>query len=233
MKLFFAVIILFFTITTQAQVGVGTNTPAATAILDLNSTNKGLLPPRMTGNQRDAITNPATGLIIYCTNCGLNGGEPEYYNGHIWVNLVGGTTLSAVPNFSPGANAYGGKVAYLYTSSDPGFDPNVDHGLIAAVEDQGSATNGVGIGNNPTDYGISQTNNYRGGGYSDWRLPTLSELNKLYTNRVAIGEFDLSESYWSSDLSGGWQTFINFSNGNQGTTNNIYNLHKVRAVRTF
>ena len=91
MKLFFAVIILFFTITTQAQVGIGTSTPAATAVLELNSTTKGLLPPRMTGNQRDAITNPATGLIIYCTNCGLNGGEPEYYNGRIWVNLVGGT----------------------------------------------------------------------------------------------------------------------------------------------
>jgi hypothetical protein len=99
--------------------GVGINSPAASAVLEASSTTKGFLPPRMTGNQRDAITNPATGLIIYCTNCGLNGGEPEYYNGRIWVNLVGGTTQSAVPNYSPGADAYGGKSClsiYLFRS---------------------------------------------------------------------------------------------------------------------
>lgn len=232
MKLFFTVIILFFTISTQAQIGVGTNTPAATAILELNSTNKGLLPPRMTGNQRDAIINPATGLIIYCTNCGLNGGEPEYYNGQTWVNLVGGTTQSAVPNYSPGANAYGGKVAYLYIASDPGYDPNVDHGLIAAVEDQGTATTGYAA---PGDHGIALANNYRGGGYTDWRLPTMSELNKLYINRVAIGGFNTSNNtlYFSADIVNNGVGLINFQIGTQGNSNNIYWDGKVRAVRTF
>lgn len=74
---------------TYAQVGIGTASPDASAALEITSTTKGLLPPRMTAFQRDAIANPAQGLMIYCTNCGTNG-EPQYYNGLSWVNLIGG-----------------------------------------------------------------------------------------------------------------------------------------------
>lgn len=49
------------------RVGVGTNTPNQTSILDVNSTSKGALIPRMTAAQRTAITNPATGLLVYDT----------------------------------------------------------------------------------------------------------------------------------------------------------------------
>ena len=52
---------------TNGAVGVGTISPAATALLDLNSTAKGFLPPRMTTAQRDAITSPAEGLVVYNT----------------------------------------------------------------------------------------------------------------------------------------------------------------------
>ena len=54
----------------QAQVGIGTTSPETTSILDLNSTTKGLLAPRMTTAQRDGITSPATGLQIYNTDNG-------------------------------------------------------------------------------------------------------------------------------------------------------------------
>lgn len=47
-----------------SQVGVGTTTPHSSAILDITSTNKGLLMPRMTDVQRNAIANPADGLMI-------------------------------------------------------------------------------------------------------------------------------------------------------------------------
>ena len=53
---------------TQAQVGIGTSSPASSSQLDVTSTTKGLLPPRMTTSQRDAITSPATGLQIYNTD---------------------------------------------------------------------------------------------------------------------------------------------------------------------
>lgn len=49
----------------DGSIGVGTASPAASAILDLTSTTRGLLPPRMTTTQRDAISSPTEGLIIY------------------------------------------------------------------------------------------------------------------------------------------------------------------------
>lgn len=226
-----SVILLLSLTSVQAQVGIGTSTPDASAKLDVTSTNKGLLLPRMTGNQRDAIANPAVGLLIYCTNCGLNGGEPEYYNGHQWVNLIGGAALSATPAYTPGTLAYGGAIAYILVSGDAGYDPNVTHGLISATVDQGTATSGYA---SPGDHGIALAQNYRGGGYSDWRLPTMAELAKLYTNRVAIGGFDLSGvGYWSSDVINGSIQFIYFNNGSTGNTNNIWWEERVRAVRTF
>lgn len=54
----------------QAQVSINTTgaTPDASAMLDVSSTQKGLLPPRMTQAQRTAIAAPATGLIVYQTD---------------------------------------------------------------------------------------------------------------------------------------------------------------------
>lgn len=64
----------------NANVGIGTSSPNAAAILDLNSTAKGFLPPRMTTQQMEAISNPAEGLMIYNVNKKLI----EYYNGTRW-----------------------------------------------------------------------------------------------------------------------------------------------------
>src|SRR5438067_5161014 len=52
----------------DGNLGIGTTTPSATAILDLTSTTKGALLPRMTTAQRNAISSPATGLLIYQTD---------------------------------------------------------------------------------------------------------------------------------------------------------------------
>jgi hypothetical protein len=50
-----------------AQVGIGTNTPDESSVLDINSENKGLLMPRLNSTQRDLIADPAEGLMIYNT----------------------------------------------------------------------------------------------------------------------------------------------------------------------
>lgn len=60
------------------------------AVLELESTSKGFLSPRMFFNQRNAIVSPAAGLQIWCTNCGASG-ELQVYNGTTWTNLIGGT----------------------------------------------------------------------------------------------------------------------------------------------
>ncbi len=60
-------IFLFFSITFQAQVGIGNTNPNASSVLDITSTTKGLLAPRMTTVQRLAITSPANSLLVYDT----------------------------------------------------------------------------------------------------------------------------------------------------------------------
>jgi hypothetical protein len=68
----------------NGAVSIGKNSAASTtSILELTSTTKGFLPPRMTTTQRNAIASPATGLIVYDTTLNL----PHFYNGTIWVSL--------------------------------------------------------------------------------------------------------------------------------------------------
>lgn len=59
------------TIMVSAQVGIGTNNPNSSSALDVSSNNSGVLIPRLTTAQRDAISNPAEGLLVYNTdtNC--------------------------------------------------------------------------------------------------------------------------------------------------------------------
>jgi hypothetical protein len=69
-KVLQACLLIFMTITTNvfAQVGIGTTTPNASSVLDVSSTTKGMLTPRMTTGQRTAIATPADGLIVYDTD---------------------------------------------------------------------------------------------------------------------------------------------------------------------
>src|SRR5690242_6284904 len=62
--------------------GIGTTTPDASSLLEIKSTSKGILIPRMTQTQRNAITSPATGLLIYQTDK-----TPGfyYYSGTAWT----------------------------------------------------------------------------------------------------------------------------------------------------
>jgi hypothetical protein len=55
-------------ITLGGSVGIGTTSPNASALLDVSSTTKGFLPPRMTGAQAEAIGTPAAGLLVYANN---------------------------------------------------------------------------------------------------------------------------------------------------------------------
>src|ERR1041384_2825932 len=99
------------TFPTTGSVGIGTTAPAASSLLEVKSTTKGFLLPRMTKTQRDVITSPATGLLIYQTNS-----TPGfyYYSGTAWTamkpsylnktlsNLTAPTAINA--SLLPGSN---------------------------------------------------------------------------------------------------------------------------------
>ena len=101
------IIAVVFASFSQSSVGVGTVTPDPSAILDVYSTNKGFLPPRMSKTQMDAISSPAKGLMIYCSGCTPRGvyiydnnkfrmlqffENPVKYLYIADVSIVGGTT---------------------------------------------------------------------------------------------------------------------------------------------
>ena len=63
------IIAVVFASFSQNSIGIGTVTPHQSAILDVYSTHKGFLPPRMSATEMDVINSPTEGLMIYCSDC--------------------------------------------------------------------------------------------------------------------------------------------------------------------
>jgi hypothetical protein len=74
-----------------AQVGIGTTSVAGSAMLEIKSTNKGMLMPRMSGTQMRAISNPVLGLQVYNTDSKC----VYYYNGSEWLSAVNALRIFA------------------------------------------------------------------------------------------------------------------------------------------
>ena len=162
--------------------------------------------------------------------------------------------MEAIQTLKIGMNYKGGKIAYLLTPSDPGYDPNVQHGIIAAVADfpgevawgcndkflAGRSSIGSGSQNTidmVSGCAIAQTaatlcSNLKQGGYDDWYLPSKEELNKLFLQMKAIGGFR-EVCYWSSTETGKYNAASQiFDNGFQ-TANDKSTTFSVRAIRSF
>ncbi len=75
-------VFIFLYSNAEAQVGIGTSSPAASSKLEISSTTKGFLYPRMTNSQMSAIVTPAAGLTVYNTDASAL----YCYNGTNWVS---------------------------------------------------------------------------------------------------------------------------------------------------
>ena len=84
-------LLLFVLIKAEAQIGIGVSPPDPSAMLHVQDTAKGMLIPRMTAAQRNAIVSPAEGLLIYQTDA--NKGFWFYSNGQWRTNFGGKSTI--------------------------------------------------------------------------------------------------------------------------------------------
>lgn len=100
-KILLLIIISVPVLSVNAQnVGIGTTTPQASAQLDVSSSDKGFLPPRMTTSERNAIANKAAGLMIFNTSTSCI----EVYNGANWINLCSSLPSSEITHTLIGGN---------------------------------------------------------------------------------------------------------------------------------
>lgn len=105
MKKILLLIVVLISGVNYAQLGIGTNTPNASAVIDLSSTTKGFLPPRMTNIQKNAIPSPVAGLLVWCTDCSANG-MIQVYNGTTWTNSNGYVTCTPSTNGTAVVSGY-------------------------------------------------------------------------------------------------------------------------------
>ena len=180
------------------ELTVGTNTIHSSAIMEVSSTSKGFLPPRMTQVERDAISNPEAGLIVWCTNCGTNG-SLSAYNGTGWANLslttsagtVPTVTTDAITSFGVTSATIGGNVlsnggsaiisrGVCYSSSP---NPNITDNIISVTTGTGAYNDFViGLDSTTTYYVRAYATNANGIAYGNQATFTSK-------GNVSIGDF--------------------------------------------
>ena len=127
----------------------------------------------------------------------------------------------ATPSYTIGQSALGGVIAYINGGGSTGTS-----GLVTAPS--GSA----GDGYDQWGPAVSISAAYTGGGYNNWRLPTIDELNNLYTNKTTIGGFSTNFTWSITEYNSGYVYYVNFSNGTQSIHPKSY-YNNFRAVRSF
>jgi hypothetical protein len=192
-KSIFATCLLLLAITlTNAQVGVGTTSPNASAQLDVSSTTKGFLPPRVelasTANTSSPISSPATGLLVYNTATAGTGASAVtpgfyYYSGSAWVRLIVPTDNAAnvsgtvaVANGGTGATTLTGILKGNGTSAFTAATAGTDY--LAPTGSAASLTNFPTFNQNTTGNAATATT---AGNITATTNTTLTSLSNLAT----------------------------------------------------
>lgn len=197
------------------NIGIGTTSPDASSILDLTSTTQGVLLPRMTTTQRDAIVSPATGLSIFNTSTS----QPEYYSGTAWEGAAGG-------GISIGDSIGGASVSQVLFTDVSGllaqnskfvFDGSTLNFTGASSSNTTNSSFGVNAGNSNsgtgnTSIGNSANNNSTGNGLTS--VGNASGVQAVSDFSVYIGD---NSGYQSS---GNRNVFAGYLSGRQNNGQN-------------
>ncbi|HZV69542.1 MAG TPA: fibrobacter succinogenes major paralogous domain-containing protein [Saprospiraceae bacterium] len=200
------------TVNISAQVGIGTTNPTSSAQLDIASTTSGLLPPRMTQDQRNAITNPVAGLMIWCNNCVAPAGELQVFNGLSWTNMMGGTTPSGTVTICSEICAVKNLDVDRYRNGDP--IPKVSDGSWGGLltgaycyYNNDSATYAATYGKLYNWYAV---NDPRGLAPAGWHVPSDDEW---FDTEICLGGTSVAGGAMKETGFAHWQT------PNTGATN--------------
>jgi uncharacterized protein (TIGR02145 family) len=210
--LFFAVIIFIATKLNAQHIGIGTTTPNAAALLDITSTNKGFLTPRMTIAQRNAISNPAIGLVIWCSDCD----ELQVYNGFMWTNMSGAAaSIKTEPALQICYRTWSYKNLTIRTYrngdsipvvTDPTAWSNLTTGAMCWFNNDSTANDSI-YGALYNWYAI---NDSRGFAPQGWHMPSNGEFNLISNclggNAVAGGKMKTVSTLWTIPNTGATNT---------------------------
>jgi hypothetical protein len=179
-----------------------------------------------------------------------------YTNNNVDKQVFNATGTNNVVPYVVGQAALGGVIAYILQPGDPGYKDNLQQGYVAASSDQAASVwggSGTSTGATAQAIGTGQANTtailaataerpiaasvaaaVTDGGYTDWYLPSLEELRRLYANRALIGGFNTSGVlYWSSSEQSSTTSFtVNFNSGVTFSRNKTES-NQVRAIRSF
>ncbi len=186
---------------TETRVGIGTTAPDASAILDIVSTDMGVLLPRMDTTARDAVT-PVQGLLIYNTD----DGEFQYYVGHAWTAVGGG-------GGGGGDITVDGVYGNIYSAGTGG-----------SLDGAGGGIDNILIGNTAGSTLSTGAHNIMIGGTAGFSVSSTGSNNVYigYTSGQVSGTANANTfvgvASGTVNTTGASNTFIGYSAGNGNTT---------------
>ncbi len=118
-------VLVLFSLGLFAQVSINTDgsSPDGSAMLDVKSTDKGMLVPRMTTTQRTAISSPATGLLVFDETTG----GFWFYNGSAWEDLSSPATFVTTSGVTSNENGTYASDDFVFGSPQLDKDGDTDH----------------------------------------------------------------------------------------------------------
>ncbi len=193
----FSAILLLATQILSAQVAISTDgsDPDPSAMLDVISANKGFLPPRMTDEERDAIPNPASGLIIFNTSVLTWQG----WNSVSWINFDGSSCIPAAPGAISGStvllpNAAGEVYSISAVPNATSYDWTVPSDAVITAG-QGTTSITVTFGIEVGNVSVRSSSGCGNSIYTDLSVSCIPVPPVFLSGNTVVGSYASGEVY--------------------------------------